>query len=826
MEKLRALLLFLAALAAAGRVAAATFTVINTNADGPGSLYAAIDDANTAPGKDTIAFAIPGSGPHTIDLGGAFLLHEIIGPVDLDGTTQPGYVSTPLIVLRGGHNLASEGLVLSGGNSTVRGLSVTRWGVGIHLSSDDNAIENCYIGADETGEDPMLSKLDDNLVGIRISKQSGTVRNSRISGNLISANGTGIHVLSSGATQILGNLVGTNGAGTTVLANSIGILVADSTQVAIGDAIGTGRNVISGNGFGISITGASNATQIQGNFIGPNAAGTGPVLRTNGAIPAEVGNFFDGVLINVPPGNSVLIGGLPGQGNVIAFNRRDGVRVQSGAGIAIRGNSIRSNTAVPSTNTALGINLGTDAVTANDPGDGDAGANGLQNYPVLAFAASGAGRTAVQGALASTASTAFTIHLYSNAVCDVSGFGEGEVYLGARVVTTDAAGGASISAVLPVEVVPGQFLTATATDPVGNTSEFSACQVVSGPTVLPVGLALDLAASATSDGNGVFDPGETVSVAPVWNNVSTGSADLTANASAFGGPPGPTYSIPDSSADYGTLVAGATHSCSTTPDCYGMSIALPAVRPATHWDAQFIESPSTGDTPMLWTLHVGASFSDVLHGPTGNPFYAKIEALFHSGVTAGCTLTTYCPSQAVKRDQMSIFIAKALAGGGASIPTFGTANGKPYNCTAGGSSVYTDVAPTDIHCKQAHFLAALGVTQGCSATAFCGASNVNRSDMAGFMARALVAPGGGPAVPIAYADPTTGLSYSCDAASPALHFSDVPSSDPFCKHIHYLWARGIISGCSTTEYCGSADVTRDAMAKFLVNAFALLLSGP
>ena len=72
----------------------------------------------------------------------------------------------------------------------------------------------------------------------------------------------------------------------------------------------------------------------------------------------------------------------------------------------------------------------------------------------------------------------------------------------------------------------------------------------------------------------------------------------------------------------------------------------------------------------------------------------------------------------------------------------------------------------------------------------------------------------------------TGSSDSCNPASPNLHFSDVGTSDPFCKHVHFLWAKGIIAGCSETEYCPGAAVTRDAMAKFLGNAFGLVLYAP
>ena len=75
-------------------------------------------------------------------------------------------------------------------------------------------------------------------------------------------------------------------------------------------------------------------------------------------------------------------------------------------------------------------------------------------------------------------------------------------------------------------------------------------------------------------------------------------------------------------------------------------------------------------------------------------------------------------------------------------------------------------------------------------------------------------------MPISYGpDPVTGFSYSCDVATPNIHFTDVPASNTFCKHIHYLWAKGIIGGCGATTYCPNDTVTRDEMAKFLTNGF-------
>src|SRR5262245_13943960 len=67
---------------------AATFTVINTDDSGAGSLRQAILDANGNPGPDTIDFAIPGSGVHTISP--VTPLPAITEPVTIDGYTQAG----------------------------------------------------------------------------------------------------------------------------------------------------------------------------------------------------------------------------------------------------------------------------------------------------------------------------------------------------------------------------------------------------------------------------------------------------------------------------------------------------------------------------------------------------------------------------------------------------------------------------------------------------------------------------------------------------------------------------------------------------------------
>jgi hypothetical protein len=128
----------------------------------------------------------------------------------------------------------------------------------------------------------------------------------------------------------------------------------------------------------------------------------------------------------------------------------------------------------------LGIDLAPAGVTPDDAGDADSGANDLQNFPVLAAATASGSQTRIDGTLNSTPNRTFTLDFYASAACDPSGYGEGQVYLGGAVVTTDAAGDAPFSVTLPAATTADQVVTATATDADGSTSEFSACVTVVG----------------------------------------------------------------------------------------------------------------------------------------------------------------------------------------------------------------------------------------------------------------------------------------------------------------------------------------------------------
>ncbi len=509
----------------------ATFTVTTTANSGPGSLEQAILDSNSNAGADMISFNIPGTGPHTISPTSA--LPFIFGTVTIDGTTQSPGSATPQIVLNGINQPAGNGFSVAAASTTIRGIVINNFqGTGIDLSAGSCIVEGNFIGTDAAGTSAAgnfdsgitvnqgsntiggttaaarnivsgnfgtgilivnafatANQVRGNYIGTTVSGASplgnGSEGISLISangntiggtatgaGNVISANsGLGIRLLVASSNQMQGNRIGTDAAGTADFGNeSGGIDILDGANNTIGGAATGAGNVISGNGFlGVSISGnPSTANLIKGNIIG---------LQANGV--SALGNDFDGIFIGDAVTNSTIGGTASGEGNIIAFNGGAGVFVNSGTGHSIQRNSIFSNF-------GLGIDLAPTGVTANDNLDGDAGANNLQNFPVLTAASTSGGGVNIQGTLNSTASSTFTLHFYSSAVGDPTGFGEGQTFLGITTVNTDGSGNASFNVNLATVVTPGHVVTATATNAANSTSEFSQTRTITGQADLSV----------------------------------------------------------------------------------------------------------------------------------------------------------------------------------------------------------------------------------------------------------------------------------------------------------------------------------------------------
>jgi parallel beta-helix repeat protein len=309
------------------RLLLAIFTVTNTQDAGPGSLRQAILDANANPGLDTIAFDIGGGGVQTIQPASA--LPAVTDPVGIDGTTQPGFSDSPLIVLTG-TNAGSgvSGLTIAAGNSTVKGLVINSYkGNGIvSQSNGGNVLAGNYIGTDATG----TAKAPNSYDGVSILSGSnntigGTTPAAR---NVISANGgDGITIFQASSYNLVeGNFIGTDATGTRGFGNSTGVAIVGSNNTVGGTVTGAG-NLISGNSFeGVAIDDAT-GNVVAGNLIGTDLAGT-----------ANVGHQGAGVRVNGAANN--LIGGtVAGAGNVISGNS-DGIYLYNSGGIVVAGNLI------------------------------------------------------------------------------------------------------------------------------------------------------------------------------------------------------------------------------------------------------------------------------------------------------------------------------------------------------------------------------------------------------------------------------------------------------------------------------------------------------
>jgi hypothetical protein len=510
----------------------ATFEVKTVNDFVQGSLRAAIDAANANPGVDLISFSIGGGGTHTIKP--LAPLPPIYEAVVIDGYTQPGAKPNTLAVGSDAKILieldgsaagtGTHGLTIVGGNVTVRGLIVNRFDSdGIRLQGPGgNTIAGNFIGTDTRG-----SVAKGNGGGIVIVDSSTNVIGGTNPGdrNVVSGNEFANVFLIGALSQfnvMLGNYVGTDAQGTAGVGGLFGFYI-DAPFNAIGGSLPGSGNVISGNTWGMWSREAGHHTVIQGNHIGVGAAGTDAVPNTsdgilncsfctiggaqlgagnviagngqfgiwvNGMNQANLiqGNYIGtdetgtlalpngqgGILISEDSSANLIGGTVPGSGNVIANNANFGVFVIGNAtlGNAIRGSSFYNNS-------GPGIEL------VN-------GGNAEQPAPIVIVRKLLDGFTVSVG-IEGPVSTRYAFDVYVSAACDPSGFGEGQQYVGSLSGATDLSGKGGGVGRFKGTFPPGYVVTATATSPEGNTSEFSNC-APNGAGLIPYGKLEDLGA--------------------------------------------------------------------------------------------------------------------------------------------------------------------------------------------------------------------------------------------------------------------------------------------------------------------------------------------
>ncbi|MBN2415726.1 VCBS repeat-containing protein, partial [bacterium] len=452
-------------------------------------------------------------GIHLLSSDSNTILGNFIG-TDSTGTSAIGNTTHGIYIYNSASNTIGGTATGAGNVISANGGTGTAYNIYVDESnSDNNKIWGNYIGMD-VGGTFLLGPTSQTGIMIKDGTGNHIGSNTSSSRNIISTTGTGIRLYNCSGNFIRGNYIGTNAAGTVAIASTgIGIyFISNATANTIGgDASGTG-NVISGWGDGIYINSGCNSNTIQGNLIGTDADGdeilsnTGNGIRiqsnsntvggstsltrnvisgngsngiwifsggsntiqgnyigTDSSGTEDLGNTGPGILIS---GSSNEIGGSgSGEGNLIAYNGGDGIDASSGTGNLLSRNAIHSNS-------GLGIDLGSNGVTANDAGDSDTGANNLQNYPVIDSVAIDA-NTTIYWQLHSAPSTTYIVEFFYSSSPDPTGYGEGKSYLGTDGTTTDGSGNAAGEISIFSSIPEGSYITATATDPSDNTSEFS-----------------------------------------------------------------------------------------------------------------------------------------------------------------------------------------------------------------------------------------------------------------------------------------------------------------------------------------------------------------
>jgi hypothetical protein len=341
------------------------FAVTIVDDDGPGSLRQAIADANTFPGRDEIRFNLPGEGVQTIRP--LLPLPDVTDAITIDGRSQPGTTTVPLIEIDGSAaGPSADGLVLapSSESNTVRWLVINRFGRHgvVAAGRTMNRIESNYIGTDAAGQTGagnggcgVVVRAPSTLAGAGNGTRAGT-------GNVISGNGfAGVWVdaPAGAAVEITASFIGTDATGARPIGNGREGVLVDGGAVKIGRASRDPQpaflNLISGNGAsGIRLSGAgADDATIERNFIGTDVTGSRAV--SNGTSPLAA--YRDGVTVESAGG--VRVGGVTGP-NVISGNAGAGVRFRGGARALVQGNYI-----------------GTDATGTADVGNGADGVNAL-----------------------------------------------------------------------------------------------------------------------------------------------------------------------------------------------------------------------------------------------------------------------------------------------------------------------------------------------------------------------------------------------------------------------------------------------------------------
>jgi len=435
------------------------------------------------------------TGSHGALVQGNLIGTDATGRIGIGNEGAGVYIERSDSVLVGGAVLGAGNVIAANDSS------------GVLLSEATGvSIQGNGIGLDTRGRAPLpnggsgidLRLSENNLIGGLADFPGGPP------GNVISGNRrtnqliSGIHVRrQSDNNTIQGNVVGLNRNGNGPLANGgHGIFLEDVDSTSVGALDERGRNVVSGNEWSGLYASRCTGTKIYSNYIGTN-------LFAN----ADFGNGVDGITLADSSSQSDIAV------NRIQGNLRNGLRIVSGEKNSIERTRFFRNR-------FLGIELSPQGVTANDWKDGDEGANLLQNFPYLQWARENADSNAVHviGSLAGKSNTEYRLEFFANSLCHDSGHGEAEdLWVDDVRLTTDGSGYLAFDLWLDLIVIGARpnYMSATATDPNGNTSEFSNCLAVLPPPPPPAdGVPFVINSTGdlgdTTPGDGICSTGGTV----------------------------------------------------------------------------------------------------------------------------------------------------------------------------------------------------------------------------------------------------------------------------------------------------------------------------
>jgi PKD repeat protein len=192
--------------------------------------------------------------------------------------------------------------------------------------------------------------------------------------------------------------------------------------------------------------------------------------------------------------------------------------------------------------------------------------------------------------------------------------------------------------------------------------------------------------------------------------------------------------------------------------------------------------------------YIAVLFPDVL---TDHWAWSQVISCVDANVVKGYDDGLYHPADPVTRDQMAVYIARALVSpsGDAAIP-----DPEP-------PPSFSDVPPTQWAYKHIEYAVSQNVVKGYDDGTYQPGLTVDRGQMAVYVARAMVAPGGDAAIP----DPV-----------PPATFPDVPDTFWAYKQVEYCVGQGVVKGYDDGKYHPEIAVTRDQMAVYIARAFGLL----